>query len=229
MNIIAPSFNRNKAAYGIMIHPNGPSGGAAKDESPYERTVTAGGGGAIIDYGRFGKSLKCRNATSDYYSIAYSAAAHNLGAGDFGLGFWANFYDVSYMSYFLCQWYDQYNFIYTIKDSQANSNKLYFRAMIGGVEKASYVSGNLNFNNSQDYYFEFSRSGSAFYIFVDGISLGLNTITAISTNDLDIAGNWEINLYRGDTRYGDYAMSEVTLMKGRAGHTANYTPPTRRQ
>jgi len=228
MEMYSPLINRNKNAYGIIIHPNGSPGITIRDESSYGRTVTAGGGGDIINSGRFGKSLRCRHATSDYYSISYSAAAHNLGAGDFTMGFWVNFYDIGYITYFISQWGGASDFIYFAKDSSAQNNKLCFRAQIGGVDKANYLSGNLTFNNAQNYYLECVRIGSAFGIFIDGTSIGLNIITGTGANDIGIAGNWEINLYRNDTRFGDFAMSELFLMKGRALHTSNFTPPTRR-
>lgn len=233
MRTLTPSFNRNKNAYGMIIHPTGPAGGTIRDESPYMQAVTPTGGGAIEAAGRFGKGLKCRNATSDFYTVTYSAAAHNLGTADFSLSFWVNFYDKAFISYFYCQTINVNNYLYTVKAANVSGNGLYFRAANGGVEKAYYNTGALTINNGQDYFFEFTRSGANFYIFVDGVSQALTTTTAIGANDIGIGADPEINLYRNDVRYGDYCISDICLLKGRAlhypGHTSNYTRPTRRQ
>jgi hypothetical protein len=229
MRTLTPSFNRNKNAYGMIIHPSGQAGGTIRDESPYKCAVTPTGGGAIIADGRFGKGLKCRNATSDFHTVTYTAAAHNLGASDFGLSFWVNFYNRDFISYLYCQTININNYLYTVKNSHVSGNGLYFRVATLGVERAYYNTGALTINNGQDYFFEFSRSGANFYIFVDGISQALTTTTAIGANDIGILADPEINLCRNDVRYGDYVISEICLLKGRAGHTANYTRPTRRQ
>lgn len=229
MRIITPSFNRNKNAYSMIIHPSGAAGGTIRDESPHKRTVTPGGGGAIVDYGRFGKGLKCRNASGDFHTIDYSAAAHDLSTADFSLTFWIKFYDKAFASYLYCQTQDANNYLYTVKAADVSGNGLYFRVATLGVERAHYNTGALTINNGQDYFFEFTRNGANFYIFVDGVSQALTTTTAIGANDIGVAADPEINLYRNDVRYGDYAISEICLMKGRAWHTSNYTPPTRRQ
>jgi len=226
--LLTPAFNRGKSTHGIIIHPTGDVGGAIRDESPYARTVTAYGGGAVIASGPFGLALKCRNATSDYYSIAYSADAHNLGANDFSLRFRINFYDAAYRTFFLCQWGGASDFFYVGKDSAANGNKIEIRAFLGGADRMSYLSGNLSFNNSIDYYIETVRSGSNVYLFINGVSQGLNTVVPVGATSISISGNWEINLCRNDTRYGDYKISEISLLKGFASHTSDYTPPTRR-
>jgi hypothetical protein len=223
MNIITPSFNRNKNAHdGLIIHPTGAAGGTIRDESLYTRLVTPGGSGAIIADGRFGKGLQCRKATSDFYTIAYSGPAHDL-------SFWIKFYDRSYASYMYCQTADANNYIYTAKNTHVGGNILYFRAMNGGVEKAYYNTAAWTPFNGTDYFFEFTRSGANFYIFIDGASMPLTTTTPIGANDIGVGANPEINLYRNDVRYGDYCISEVCLLKGRAWHTAEYTRPTRRR
>lgn len=233
MRIITPSFNRDKGRYGMIIHPTGAVGGTIRDESPYTRLVTPGGSGAIVADGRFGKGLRCRNASSDFHTVTYSAAAHNLSTGDFSLTFWIKFYDKAYAAYLYCQTANANNFLYTHKAAEASSNVLYFRARVGGVDKAFYKTAGHAFVNNVDYFLEFTRSGGNFYIFVDGVSQALTTTTAIGANDIGIEANPEINLYRNDVRYGDYVISEICLLKGRAlhypGHTSNYTRPTRRQ
>lgn len=229
MNIITPSFNRNKNAYGMIIHPSGEAGGTIRDESPYKRIVTPGGSGAIVADGRFGRGLRCHNATSDSYTIAYSGPAHDLSTSDFSLSFWIKFYDRSYISYMYCQTADVNNFIYTVKAAHVSGNKLYFRAFNGGVEKANYNTAAWTPFNGTDYFFEFTRSGANFYIFINGNSMPLTTTTAIGANNIGVDADPEINLYRNDVRYGDYCISEICLMKGRAWHTDNYTRPTRRQ
>ncbi len=96
----------------------------------------------------------------------------------------------------------------------------------GGVEKANY---SMEFNPvvGTKYSFEFDRSGTDFYIFVDGVSGTLTTTTAIGTNSLpnlsaflyllsdEGAGN-ELNGY----------MDGYYIVKGQALHTSNYPSPT---
>jgi hypothetical protein len=175
---------------------------------------------------KFGGASGLFDGTDDYIDTPDSAD-HEPGAGDFTVDFWIRFNSIATSQALFCRrtgadgdvFYGMYMAGGTIQ----------FAATLNSVTKANYTSLWTPTLNTW-YHVEYVRSGSSFYIFIDGVSKTLTVTVAIGTKDLTFTHAGEL-LVIG--RLGDYSdnyfngwMDEFCFRKGIARHTSNFTPPT---
>lgn len=159
-------------------------------------------------------------------------SAFQVGTGDFALSFWAYVpWDVTLGSY----WTSFMGFGGIGYDQQAVS--LYIDAAgnfamdINQTNGGARVqSGTMNFRGQWNY-IELSRSSGTTRAFVNGVSQ-TNFTSGSATTSYNISGNNSWGLYvgasdaAGNSNFIRMYLSEIRLVKGSAGNTANYTPPT---
>ncbi len=78
------------------------------------------------------------------------------------------------------------------------------------------------------YHLEFTRNGTGALIFIDGVSQGLDELTAFGTNDV---GDLDERLYVGSEEAGTGSyikgwIDEARISKGVARNTSNFDIPT---
>lgn len=226
--ILGKDFN---IPYGSLLHFDGADASTTfTDETG--KTWTAYGN-AQIDTAvkKFGTGSGLFDGTGDYIQTP-THADHEVGAGNFTIDHYIRFNSVSAVQ---SPWSrrtvvaggqrDYFGIFWTNAD-----NTLHFDALVDGVGKCRYYCSWLP-STSTLYHLEFVRSGTNFYIFIDGVSQSLTESVAVGTNDLTFVNSDDNRLTIG--RYGNYDgfyfngwIDEFRYLKGEAKHTANFTPPT---
>lgn len=182
---------------------------------------------------KFGSAALLLDGTEDYVDTA-DTADHETGSGDFTIDFWSRWQDNASTQSLFGRRTDAtgdgtglQKDLFTLYYS---SGTWTFHSVVNGVNKAKYTFSFTIPDYTSWYHIALVRSGSNLYIFKDGISQTLTTVTAISTNDLTFSLTGE-KLTIG--RYGNYNgfyfngwIDEFRFSKGIARWTSNFTPPT---
>lgn len=159
---------------------------------------------------------------------------HEPAAGDFTVDYWIRFADTSGTQSHWARRTDtngdgsgaQQDFFGVYHQS----NTLEFASYASNIAKGIYRCAWTPSTNTW-YHIAFVRNGTNFYIFIDGVSQALTTVTAISTNDLTFtyANQTADKLNIG--RYGMYNgfytngwIDEFRFIKGSARWTRNFKP-----
>lgn len=199
------------------------------------KTVTAVGN-AQLDTAqkKFGTASILLDGTGDKLTVPNSAD-WDFGTGDFTIDFW-----------FRANAITSYDTWFSLNTAAAPSNTNFYKFDIGAVSgttakprfyasiSSTAVAGYemtsaIDINDGSFHHFALVRNGTSVYIFFDGVSQALTTITAISTNN--ISTGLDGALYIGDDigntpREIDGWMDEIRVSKGIARWTSNFTPPT---
>lgn len=194
------------------------------DSEATPKTVTAHGGAAIstTQY-QFGASSCVFDGTGDYLTLADSND-WSFGSGDGTVDFWVRFSGAglgtvqtifsqadtaSTTNYFRFYW-----------DGTVNKWKLFQNSPAWAMEWADTLDGNWH-------HIALVKSGSTFYVFRDGVSLGTQTNAGANAN---YTGLFSIGtLYTNNADQGDSLnayLDEFRWSKGTARWTANFTPYT---
>jgi len=181
-------------------------------------------GKTIIVYGnsqlstsvkKFGTASGLFDGTGDFLGVAGDNADFNFATGDFSVDFWFRPTDSTKTQYF-----------YTHHDTDDdnvviayNSGKIYFIVTVNGIYTAYYFNSH-SLTNDTWYHYEFTRSGTNFYIFKDGVSLALTVIQAIGSSSMPTFGR---TLLIG---YVWGYIDEFRVSKGIARHTSDFAVPS---
>lgn len=240
----------NKYPYGTpysgMFIPSGEGGGGndsntvlllncdGTDTSPDFADTSVGGsthtvtanGNAQVDTAqkKFGTGALLLDGTGDYLSVPDSAD-WNFGSGDFTIDCWVRFNSlaVGNDAPFICgQYEDGDNYWYL--EAQSGSNALEFRVQDTGTNTIA-ISGTWSSQTTATWYHvALSRSGSNFYMFIDGTLLSM-TGTPDSSSVPDISGGLNIGVLT-NSNYLNGWIDEFRISKGVARWTSSFTPPT---
>ena len=215
----------------LLMHFEGINGSTVfVDEA---RNIITTNGNTQIDTAQYkiGAASGLFDGTADYLIIP-DHDDWNFGTGNFTIETWFKTTTVSADQWIYYHGENPYETYVPVVYAWFNSdNRIYFQATnSGGTILARYSTGADVLSANTWYSIAFVRSGSNFYIFINGVSQSLTEYTAISTNSLpDVAAN----LYIGTTFSGGLSFAgmngwfdEFRISKGIARWTANYTPST---
>jgi len=208
----------------LLLHMDGTDGSTTFTDST-GKTVTANGNAQIdTAQSKLGGASVLFDGDGDYLSLADSDD-WNFGSGDFTVDFWVNFNALDGYKPFIGQTIDAGNYCIFYLEHLGGNNYLRFAMGVGGVDKGNYVAP-LNVATGEWHHVAYVRSGTAFKIFLDGVSQTLTVITAIGANS---TGDWATTLnigYLSNVGYLNGWLDEVRISKGVARWTADFTPPT---
>jgi hypothetical protein len=166
--------------------------------------------------------------TGDLIGTTYvSSKRWAFGTDPFTIGFWYNFtaHVADYCPIGQCI---DVNNRWIVYINQAGANHyVQFYAIYGAAAKANYQF-NFTPNDGQWYWIEIARNGANFYMSIDGIMQALTVGTAINGNsltDLNIRLAIGRQDLAGSNAYCDGHIDDLFVDKGRALHTADFTPP----
>lgn len=190
------------------------------------KTLTAVGNAQIdTAQSKFGGASYLGDGTGDYVSAADSED-FNFGTGDWTVDFW--FRTTSDPQTTTQEMVGQstagsYNDVF---DLYLQNGLLRIYNFVGAAAVGNYITAAVTPTVANTWYhLEFCRSGTGAYIFVDGVSQALTTLTAYGTNNSgNFTGTWRM----GDVISGGVVghMDEVRVTKGSCRHTSNFTPET---
>ena len=211
--------------YVLILKCNNVGTSTFTDSSVTTKTVTAQGNAIgtsttiLQDGSYYGDGTTDALLITDHDDFAYVT-------GNFTIGF-----SVQWISVANCFLYrqivDASNYVYiTYENNVIGSDDILIDVNSGGSSVARYSCPFTPVAGTK-YHFEFVRSGTNFYIFIQGVSQSLTVGTAISTNSMpNIAANLYLfaaqDLGASLNGYAD----GVYILKGYALHTSNFTPPT---
>jgi hypothetical protein len=171
---------------------------------------------------KFGTASYLFDGDSDYLTIP-SSADWNFGSGNWTVDFWIRFNNAGVTQGIYNHSTDVNNKIEIIYSAATGMN---FVVNSGGETIAEYQ---WSWTPSIDTWYHIAtvRNNTNIYCFVNGISLGDGTITAISTTSLpNIAQVIALGVRRHSLAnwFGGY-IDEFRISKGTARWTSNFTPP----
>lgn len=204
----------------VLLHLNGTDGSTTiTDESGKTWTAEAN---AQIDTAQSkfsGASLLLDGSGDDIYTA--DSADFDTGTGDFTADFWVRFNSVADCGFFA----------HGLATSNRNmlileGNQINWVVIIGGSTLANYRA---NWTPSANtwYHVALVRSGSTVYMFIDGVSQAVTTVTSAG-NITGIAENFYVGnaLFNAINNYLNGWIDEFRFSVGVARWTANFTPPT---
>ncbi len=215
-----------------LLHMNGADGSTTFTDSADGGTHTwTAHGNAQIDTAQsvFGGASGLFDGTGDYIDTPDSED-HEPAAGDFTLDLRVRFNSVTGLQTLFGRRTDvegnQKDFFGAYYD--AATHRLNFAAVVNEVGKGTYYCP-WTPSTGIWYHLAFVRSGSNFYIFINGVSQTLTEGAAINSNNLTFSltgekltvgryGNWNDYYFNG-------WIDEFRFSKGIARWTANFTPP----
>jgi hypothetical protein len=203
--------------------------GDIKDDSSFAHPV--GYAKCLVDNTQSvfgGYSLKILNASTEY--LNFPASADWYLSGDFTIDFWVRFSIVppaSTKKDIMCGQYkdaDEYWYCCLRNDGSGNLD-WYLTCNNAGVSvNSGLVHSNPKVVINQWYHVAFTRSGSDWSIFQDGVKLSTNSdagaLLDLSTYPL------YLGYYGSSTEYHNGWIDEFRLSKGIVRWTADFTPPT---
>lgn len=211
----------------LLLHGDGVDASTTiTDSSSSPKTMTAGNS-AQIDTAikKFGTgAILLSRATADYVSTP-DHADFALGTGDFSFDTWIYFNDTSSNQYIFIQRDDTNNYCGLLM----NAGTVFgFSAASAGVVLADY-SAAVSLSAGTWYHFAMSRSGTNFYMFLNGQLLNLTVNTAIASNSLpDLTTTFCIGARFTPTPGGasmDGSLDEFRWSKGVCRWTKTFVPP----
>jgi hypothetical protein len=211
----------------LLLHMDGSQASQTfTDSSPQAYTVTSNGG-ASIDTSRseFGGASGKFVANSHQYLSTPDSTDWAFGTADFTIDFWIRFNSlpgVGSAHTFWGQFQNLNNYIW-LRFGNDGAQYLQFYVQSGGSNTiAAYCRPTISTNTW--YHFAVVRSGSNFYMFVNGISQSMNG--GSNSNAVpDIVSSAYIGQINGGY-YFDGWLDEFRVSNGIARWTSNFTPPT---
>lgn len=210
----------------LLLHGNGTDGSTIFTDEAGKTVTPAGNAQIDTAQSKFGGASMLFDGTGDYLTVPDSAD-WVFGTGDFTIDFWVRAWATGVRQRILTQLIGVNNCLNFRIDTD---NKLYFIAeSAAGASLANYnTTDAVNIADAAWHHIAFVRSGTNFYIFLDGVSQGLTVGTAIGANSLsdgDSALFIAANATSGLESVNGW-IDEFRISKGVARWTANFTPPT---
>ena len=220
----------------ILLHGNGTDASTLITDEYGNKISIVGNAQLDTTYKKFGTASILLDGNGDKITSAYSTVY--LKDKKFTFDFWFKSntiasYDTFFSKYVTGASPEKSFFKFDMGVVSGNTCKPRFYAANNisgtGTTVAGYeVTTAVTINDGNFHHFEVVRDGSNFYIFLDGTSLSLTTVTAISTNYLD---NTDGVLNIGDDlnntpRFVDGWIDEFRLSLGVARHTSNFSVAT---
>jgi hypothetical protein len=173
---------------------------------------------------KFGTGSIMFDGTDDYLSIPDSDDWY-FGTGDFTIDFWARFYNPSTSGQ---HFVSQLSAPTARFDLYWSGSRIQVEWWDGAVSPKYYSAYTdiLSLNADQFYHIALVRNGATLYIFLDGISLNVNSSNPLGSNDV---GNISANLCigcHGSSLWFRGWIDEFRISKGIARWVSNFTPPT---
>jgi len=161
----------------------------------------------------FGTASLLLDGTGDYISAADSSD-WNFGSSDWTVDFRVRVSSVASNLYFVTQYVDGSNFfdLYWSSDNNLKVGRNGIYTTIGSWEPSI---------NTWYHVAYVCTGGTSVQGFINGVSIGTNTITAI--------GDYASPLYIGHNGIASYLpghIDELRVLNGKAAWTSNFTPPT---
>lgn len=216
----------NFASVSLLCHFNGPDGSTTfVDNSPSPKTLTAFGN-AQIDTAQsvFGGASGLFDGAGDYVGVPDSSA-FTFGTGDFTVEAWVRLNALAGAegAYII----GQINGVFT------QSTGSFFLALNDASRPAGLMAtgaslvvatGTTVLNTGQWYHLAYTRSGSTFRIFVDGIEEGSQTSAAAMNDSGEAISIGRPGAYDG--AYFNGWIDDLRVTKGVARYTADFAPPS---
>lgn len=228
INAVAPGLD---SFVKLMLHFDGADDSIIfTDSSASAHTVTDSGPVKIkTAIKKFGSGAVSFDGITSFL-FATSDSDFQFGTGDFTIDAWEYWNNTSQYNIIFEVFVDASNHYELYVDPLSSDQAIVFNAVVGGVTKAFIYSNTGPTSTAQWYHIEIDRNGSNFYIFLNGTSLSLTTVTPISTNNISLSGG---TVYFGSdhdsgigTQYFNGHEDELRVSKGVARHTSNFTTET---
>lgn len=206
----------------LLLHMNGTDGSTTFTDSSASANAVTAIGNAQIDtaQSKFGGASGLFDGSGDYLSMPDSAD-FAFGSGDFTIDLWVRFNTIQNTTFYAqsssgAAWCSFYY--------QPAVNRLWFEE--GGGTGISFF-GTWTPSTNTWYHLALVRNGNNWNIYVNGTSIASTTNSGTMTN-------FTGSVYVGEDPTGNSAvhgsldgwMDEVRVVKGAAGWTSNFTPPT---
>jgi len=201
------------------------------DSESTPKTVTVNGNAQIdTAQSKFGGASGLFDGTGDYLSLADSAD-WDLSGDFFISGWWKSNARGNYLGLVDSLTSSAGTTVYTGWSlgwgyiDATNQPATFVHYPGSGTSSDLYVAGTTDVNDGVQHYIEISRSGNSWYLFLDGVQQGTTQTLSgspVGGSGLTIGRKWtDLN-----QDYNNGWIDEVIFVKGTAGHTSNYTPPT---
>ena len=204
----------NFASVSLLLHMNGSNGSTTfTDTSTTAHSISVFGNAQVTTTSpKFGTGALLLDGTGDYLS-APSHTSLTFGTGDFTIEAWVRFDTVTTRQYIFSQ-------------RDAGGFTLYFLAdgRLSGITPSLSTVTQASATIVVDtwHHVAFTRSGTSYNVWVDGVGSSTATITgesgASGTSYIGFRGS-------GTTELLDGRIDDLRITKGVARYTANFTPP----
>jgi hypothetical protein len=207
----------------LLLHNDGANGGTTfVDDSGYDRTVTAVGAAITsTTQAKFGTAALYVTGSASGLTVPHDSV-FSFGSSDFSIDFWLYRTGSYGSSGDLVSKRGAGGIANTFSVYvQSNERLRLLAANPAGNTWVVDISANIDLPRNQWVHVEASRTGSTFYLYINGVSVGTTTYSGAvqSVPDAITVGyNAQIGTFDG-------YLDEVRI-KGTGGHTANFTPPT---
>jgi len=196
------------------------------DSSLFNQSVAANGN-AQVDTAqqKFGTGSLLLDGSGDYLS-ATDNNGFNLAGNNWTIDFWVRLASNSTYQTFVSQ--DAGSVSRACSFDFINDGKLqfYFYNLSDSVIAQYQTTSAPTMNTGTWYHVEYARSGNNAYIFLDGTSLALTTLTAFSGSLPDYTSSLYIGAFRGTANYLNAHVDEFRFTNGVVRHTSDFTPAT---
>jgi Concanavalin A-like lectin/glucanases superfamily len=202
----------------LLLHMDGADASTTFTDTMGRHTVTAIGNAQIdTAQSKFGGASALFDGTGDGLNVA-DTGDFDFGTGDFTIDLYIRLNSTAT---------DQSIFDFNTTDPRIIIS---FQTSTKEIQVAfqtvwSFGSGsNTIANTGQLYHIALTRSGSTFYLFVDGV---LKNTNSPSSSDIQCGANLKLGIHLNDTSnpFNGW-MDEVRIIKGFAAWTSSFTPPT---
>jgi hypothetical protein len=191
---------------------NGAQNNTFLDSSTNNFTITRNGNTTQGSFSPYG-SLWSNYIPSGSYFTAPDNSAFDFGAGDFTIEGWTNFTSTSGTQNIVCR-------NYGASTGFILSNVNFLAAISSAWDINITFSSGFTANTWQ--HFAVVRNGNVFTCYINGNSVGTQTISGTIANS---SGDVQIGRRNGQSGFAGY-MSNLRIVKGTAVYTTTFTPPT---
>lgn len=209
----------------LLLHCDGTAGiKTITDYGITGHSITCNGDAEISGTHKFGGGSVYFDGAGDFLTVS-SHTDFYFGTADFTIDFWVRFANLTNGAYFFIQSADANNSWYIDFNSAALGNDIEIVFKSAGVVKGNYILNNPGFVINTYYHLEFSRNGTVFRVFINGVSQALQEQTAIGVNDVGNVSATNLTIGGStSTGYINAYFDEVRISKGIARHTTDFTP-----
>jgi len=209
----------------LLLHCDGTNDSTTiVDDSGTSKSCSTGGNAKLkTSEKKFGTASCYFDGNADYIQIADHDDLHFAHA-DFTMDFWVKFTALNIRQTIWCQEEAINNVCDLMMES---TNKLrFFVYHPFGYAAHFYSSSALSVSTGNWYHIAIARSGSTCYMFLDGTSLGVDTVTAFGTiSNIPAVAKIGFDVTQYGASLNGY-VDEFRLSKGIARWTSSFTPPT---